>query len=202
MKEQFIELRDLTNEYGQAKKAFEERKEVFNEAIKTTMVILASTVVPATYETVCEFYDEYKVLNSYYEQLKKEHPRYGEKRVAETLLAMFKETKDYQDRTLCAGQIVDAFLTFEKSGFKDVKELEENANKTGIALASKVSDVKTEKVDAAVKGVNEAIETIKPYGEVAKKQLTVFGGIAKTAISNGAKKLIKILEEDNNSNGE
>ncbi|MBQ7105008.1 MAG: hypothetical protein IJN90_04055 [Bacilli bacterium] len=197
MKEELLELRNLTNDYSLAKKNFEERKEVFNEDTKTTMVILASTVVPATYETACEFYDEYETLNSYAEQLKKEHPRYGEKRVSETLLAMFKETKEYQDRTLCASQIIDAYLAFEKAGFKEVRALEENANKIGVELAGKVSDVKTEKVDATIKGVNDAIETIKPYGEIAKKQLTAFGGIAKNAIASGAKRLIKILEEDN-----
>lgn len=202
MKEELIQLRDLTNEYAEAKKAFETRKATFNEDTKETMVILSRTVTAANYDTVCQFYDEYTKLNEYAQKLKKEHPRYGEKRVKATLLEMFKATEEYQDRSLCAEQIVDAYLKFDQCGFYEVKTLEQKANSIGLQLAEKVDTVKTDKIDTAMESINKAVETVKPYGEQAKKQLNVFGNIAKDTLNKGAKRLIKILEESDDKKDE
>lgn len=202
MKEELRNLRDLTNNYSEAKKEFEARRDVFNEDVKEVMVILSRTVVAASYDTAVEFYDEYTLLRDFARQLKKEHPRYGEKRVEETLETWFKAVPEYQDRTLCAGQIVDAYLVFEKSGFEEVRTLEQKSNDLAIKLAQNVETVKTEKIDGAIESVNEAIEAAKPYGEAAKKHLVNFGNFAKGAISKGAKQLIKILDETDNKKDE
>ncbi len=202
MKEELRNLRDLTNNYSEAKKEFEARRDVFNEEVKEVMVILSRTVVAATYDTAVEFYDEYTTLRDFARQLKKDHPRYGEKRVEETLEAWFKTVPEYQDRTLCAGQIIDAYLVFEKSGFEDVKSLEETANALAIKLAKNVETVKTDKIDGAIESVHQVVEAAKPYGEAAKKHLTTFGNFAKGAISKGAKQLIKILDETDNKKDE
>lgn len=202
MKEELRNLRDLTNNYSEAKKEFEARRDVFNEDVKEVMVILSRTVVAATYDTAVEFYDEYTTLKDFARQLKKDHPRYGEKRVEETLEAWFKTVPEYQDRTLCAGQIIDAYLVFEKSGFEDVKSLEETANALAIKLAKNVETVKTDKIDGAIESVHQVVEAAKPYGEAAKKHLTTFGNFAKGAISKGAKQLIKILDETDNKKDE
>ena len=202
MKEELRNLRELTNNYSEAKKEFEARRDVFNEDVKEVMVILSRTVVAATYDTAVEFYDEYTTLKDFARQLKKDHPRYGEKRVEETLEAWFKTVPEYQDRTLCAGQIIDAYLVFEKSGFEDVKSLEETANALAIKLAKNVETVKTDKIDGAIESVHQVVEAAKPYGEAAKKHLTTFGNFAKGAISKGAKQLIKILDETDNKKDE
>lgn len=202
MKEELIQLRNLTNDYSEAKKNFEARKEVFNEDTKEVMVILSKIVVAANYETACEFYDEYQALRDFARQLKKDHPRYGEKRVEETLEAWFKTVPEYQDRTLCAGQIVDAYLVFERCGFDEVRALEQHSKELAVKLAENVEDVKTEKVDTAIKSVNEAIEAAKPYGEAAKKHLNKFGNFAKGAISKGVKQLVKILDETDSKKDE
>ena len=128
-----------------------------DEETKETMVILKSTVVAADYDTACEFYDEYTVLREFAEKLKQEHPRYGEKRVRETLLELVRTADCYQDRTLCAEQIVGAYLTFEKCGFNEVKELETEANKLGIKLANSVDTVKTGTIDNTVETVNRTM---------------------------------------------
>ncbi len=202
MKEELRNLRDLTNNYSEAKKAFEARRDVFNEDVKEVMVILSRTVVAASYDTAVEFYDEYIALRDFARQLKKEHPRYGEKRVEETLEAWFKTVPEYQDRTLCAGQIVDAYLVFEKSGFEEVRGLEQDAQELAIKLAENVETVKTDKIDGAIESVNQMVEAARPYGEAAKKHLTNFGNFAKGAISRGAKQLIKILDETDNKKDE
>ena len=202
MKEELIELRDVTSAYSVAKKNFEERKRIFNENTKETMVILKSTVVAADYSAACEFYDEYTVLREFAKNLKEEHPRYGEQRVKENLLELVKTAECYQDRALFAEQIVGAYLTFEKCGFNEVKELEAEANKLGIKLANSVDTVKTGTIDTTVETVNRTIETVKPYAEHAKKQLNVFGGFVKNAASEGAKRLIKILDESNDKKDE
>ena len=202
MKEELIELRDVTRAYSEVKKKFEERKRTFNEDTKETMVILKSTVVAADYDSACEFYDEYTVLREFAEKLKQEHPRYGEKRVRETLLELVRTAECYQDRTLCAEQIVGAYLTFEKCGFNEVKELETDSNKLGIKLANSVDTVKTGTIDNTVETVNRTIETVKPYAEQAKKHLNVLGGMVRCAASEGAKRLIKILDESNDKKDE
>lgn len=202
MKEELRNLRDLTNNYSEAKKEFEARRDMFNEDVKEVMVILSRTVVAANYDTAVEFYDEYTTLKDFARQLKKDHPRYGEKRVEETLEAWFKTVPEYQDRTLCAGQIIDAYLVFEKSGFEDVRALEETATTLAVKLAENVETVKTDKIDGAIESVNQMVEAAKPYGEAAKKHLTTFGNFAKGAISRGAKQLIKILDETDNKKDE
>ena len=202
MKEELRNLRDLTNNYSEAKKEFEARRDMFNEDVKEVMVILSRTVVAANYDTAVEFYDEYTTLKDFARQLKKDHPRYGEKRVEETLEAWFKTVSEYQDRTLCAGQIIDAYLVFEKSGFEDVRALEEKATTLAVKLAENVETVKTDKIDGAFESVNQMVEAAKPYGEAAKKHLTTFGNFAKGAISRGAKQLIKILDETDNKKDE
>jgi len=202
MKQELTKLRDLTNEYSQAKKKFEEEKEIFNENTKNTMVILSDCVVAANYEAACDFYEEYKTLIAQARKLKAEHPRYGQKRVSETLTEIFKGIDEYKDRTLCVGQIIDAYLTFEKNGFEEVKMSEQHANEVAVLLAQRVETVKSEKIDSAVEGFNKAIETVKPYGEVAKKQIGRFGNFAKGAITTGAKRLVKILEQQNDSDND
>lgn len=202
MKEELIQLRDLTNDYSEAKKEFEARRDTFNEDVKEVMVILAKTVVAARYETAVEFYDEYQALRDFARQLKKEHPRYGEKRVEETLEAWFKTVPEYQDRTLCVDQIVDAYLVFERCGFDEVRALEQHSKELAVKLAENVEGVKTDKIDTAIQSVNDAIEAAKPYGEAAKKHLTAFGNFAKGAISKGAKQLIKILDETDSKKDE
>ena len=195
MKEELRNLRELTNNYSEAKKEFETRKDAFNEDVKEVMVILSKTVVAASYDTAVEFYDEYTSLKDFARKLKKEHPRYGRARVEETLEEWFKITPEYQDRTLCAGQIVNAYLEFEQAGFEDVKSLEDKSNALAVKLAQSVDSVKTEKIDSAIESVHQVVEAAKPYGEAAKKHLTTFGNFAKGAISKGAKQLIKILDE-------
>ena len=120
----------------------------------------------------------------------------------ENLLELVKTAECYQDRALFAEQIVGAYLTFEKCGFNEVKELEAEANKLGIKLANSVDTVKTGTIDTTVETVNRTIETVKPYAEQAKKQLNVFGGFVKNAASEGAKRLIKILDESNDKKDE
>lgn len=202
MKEELIELKELTIAYSEAKKNFEERKEIFNEDVKGTMVILENSIKAADYDSACEFFVEYYQLKIYAEHLKKEHPRYGEKRVRETLINMVKTTEEYQNRTLCADQIVDAYLTFEKAGFNTVHAFDAETRKIALNLVNKFNTVKTEKVDVVIEEFSGVIEAAKPYGEIAKKQINNFGGLAKNALSKGAKKLIKILDESNNNKDE
>ena len=97
MKEELLKLRELTSTYSESKKQFEEKREAFNASVKDTMVILGSEVKAADYDTVSEFYNEYAELITYAAELKKEHPRYGEKRVKDTLVDMVSKT--YQDRS-------------------------------------------------------------------------------------------------------
>ena len=202
MKEELIKLKDLSNDYSEAKKKYEERKAIFNEDTKTIMVILSESVVAADYETACKFYDEYKTLRELAIQLKVEHPRYGEKRVFETLLEIFKNTDEYQDRTLCANKIVSAYIAFEKCGFEEVRELEQQANELAVKLAENLDEVKTGKIDNVIKSVNNVIETAKPYGEAAKKHLNNLGSFAKGAVSKGAKQLIKVLDKTDSKKDE
>ena len=198
MKEELKKIRDLTNNYSEAKKEFDIRKNQFNDDVKEVMVILSETVVAANYDTATEFYNEYISLQDFAKQLKKDHPRYGEKRYIETLETWFKTFPEYQDRTLCSTQIINAYIVFEKAGFFEVKNLEDKSKEFAVQLAEKVETVKTDKIDGVIEKVNHTIEVAKPYGEAAKKHLTTIGNFAKGTINKGAKQLIKILDETDN----
>lgn len=182
MKEELLKLRELTSTYSESKKQFEEKREAFNASVKDTMVILGSEVKAADYDTVSEFYNEYAELVTYAAELKKEHPRYGEKRVKDTLVDMVSKT--YQDRSLYASQIVTSFLSYENNGYSEVRALEVASKANAVNLVESVDTVKNEAIDTTVTTVNKALEQAKPYTDKAKK-----------AINKGAKILIKILKE-------
>jgi len=182
MKEKFIKLRELTTTYSETKKSFEEKRNLFNENVKDMMIILGNEVKVADYESVVEFYTEYADLKTFFDVLKSEHPRYGEKRVKEELVNMFNKT--YQDRSSFSNQIVDSFLSFENAGYSEVREIDLEAKKLAISLIDGVDTAKNEVVDTTVAGVNKVLEHAKPYTEKAKK-----------TINTGAKILIKLLKE-------
>lgn len=182
MKEELLKLRELTTAYSESKKQFDERKEAFDESVKDTVVILGSGVKPANYNTITEFYSEYSDLKQFADDLKKEHPRYGEKRVKDTLVDMV--TKTYQDRALYAAQIVNSFLSYEQAGYSEVRAIELESQTNAVKLVENIDTVKNEAIDTTITSVNRALEQAKPYTDKAKK-----------AINIGAKVLIKILED-------
>lgn len=200
MKEELTKLRELTDNYSQAKKEYEEKRAEFDEATKSIIVLFPESSEIASYEVACRLYQNYGCVKEYAQKIRREHPRYGEKRFRETLIEMFGTTKEYENFANGVVSIVDAHIAFEKLGFNDVKELEAKQDEAARLLAINVNDVKTDKIDTAVASFNTAVDTAKTYGKVAKKQIGVIGNFAKKAISSGAKQLIKILDKpDNNS---
>lgn len=202
MKEELIKLRELTDSFSQAKKEYEEKKAEFDEATKSIIVLFPESYENASYEVACKVYENYGCVREYAQKIRREHPRYGEKRFRETLIEMFGTTKGYENFSNGVESIVDAHLAFEKLGFNEVKALEEKQDEAARLLAANVNDVKTDKIDTAVASFNTAVDTAKAYGKVAKKQIGIFGNFAKKTISNGAKQLIKILDksDDNSDN--
>lgn len=203
MKQELKELKELTSRFVKARDDFEAKKEVFELSAMFIPVNYAylgleeDYEVESVYELANMFYDKYGFVSEYADALKKEHPRFGEKRFKNTLIENIINNQewDYEEDYEQASYLVDTYLAFEAVGYSEVKACENEMVSVAEKINENTNAVATQTVDA-VKGAGRAVvNVLRPYGEVAKGQLGVAGQKAKGAVNKGAKHLIKVLED-------
>jgi len=157
------------------------------------------------------FYQQYSYVGELKDILNAEHPRYGEKRVRNTLIenVIVHNGWDYEEGYEDSSIIVDTYLTLVKLGFLDVYALDIKAQEAKLKLDESTEVMLKETADKVVgagkKVASGVVSVAKPYGEVAKGQLNDAKVVAKKLVNNGAKRLVKVLkrvEEKTNSNEE
>ena len=201
MKQELKELRVLASDLAEAKKHFEEKKEVFEVvalfANSNPQYLELEEDVETSYDLANIFYDKFGFVVDYAEALNAEHPRYGEKRFKNTLVekVISEQGWDYEEDYEKAYYVVSTHMAYEALGYLEVK----NAEKEMEAIAEKINataGVVADQTVNAVKGAGRAVANVfKPYGEVAKGQFEVVGAKTKGAVNKGANKLIKVLEK-------
>ena len=202
MKQELKELKGLLNKLDEAKRDYSAKRDMFDFGVafvpvKHEYLSLEEDIeFESSYEYANIFYEKYGFVATYAEELKKEHPRFGEKRFKNTLIENIINNQgwDYENDYEKASYIVDAHLVFDEFGYFEVKELE-NQMLDVVDKINANTDALTAQTFGAVKGAGKAfVNVLKPYGQVAKGQLEVAGQKAKTVVNNGAKRLIKVLE--------
>jgi len=203
MKQELKELRALSSDLVEARKHFEEMKEVFElvalfaNSDPKYLELEEEVEVESSYDLANIFYDKFGFVVDYAETLNTEHPRYGEKRFKNTLIekVISEQGWDYEEDYEKAYYVVSTHMAYEALGYREVKI----AEKEMLAIAEKINataNVVADQTVNAVKGAGRAVANVfKPYGEVAKGQLEVASEKAKGVVNKGANKLIKVLEK-------
>lgn len=201
MKKEFNELRENVKEYSVVYEEFLNARSEFNTNLDVTEV-----------EGLVNYYDEnctdaYDIAKNFFmlngdvleaaATIKSEHPRYGLPRFKSTLVTAVIDSRDTTFEE--AHEVVNAYLLLDNAGYTKVSELEVKAKEIeakGIANCDAIVTQSKEAVVNAGKKVATTVGNIaRPYGEVAKGQLSEAGTKAKELANSGTKKLIKLLEK-------
>ena len=203
MKQELKNLKELMEMFSSVKKEYVYKRDLFENCASLLPINLEyldmdeNTEVGSIYEVADIFYDKYDFIVEYANNLKKEHPRYGELRFKNTLIenVINNQGWDYEESYAKASYLVDIHLAFEEFGYFEAKD----AEKQVLDVVDKINantDVLTSQTFGAVKGAGKAVvNVLKPYGEVAKGQLEVAGQKAKGIVNKGTKSLVKVLEK-------
>lgn len=201
MKKELSELKENVKEYSVAYEEYSAARAEFNASFEVAVV-----------EGLAEYYDEncndsYDIAKNFFmlngdvleaaTNIKSEHPRYGLPRFKSTLVTAVIDSRDTTFEE--AHALVNAYLLLDEAGFAKVSELESKVAEIeakGIATCDVIVTQGKEAVVNAGKKVATTVGNIaRPYGEVAKGQLSEAGVKAKELANNGTKKLIKLLEK-------
>lgn len=200
MKEQLSNLMDYTHEYIIKKQAFDENRKVFDckvelETKREGTIEYYKTEDVDSYDAAKKFFNLYLHISSLITYIRKEHPKYGVKRIKSLVSQTLSETYIIDEEIRAnADQIVDNYMLYENCGFKELYqqdqklgELKDNMEKMGVALFDESKQI-------VLEAGQSAISILKPYKEYSKDKLEETSRITKNFISGG-KQLVKIIEK-------
>lgn len=201
MKKEFNELKENVKEYSAVVEEFNNARFDFNSNLDVTEV-----------EGLADYYDEncadaYDIAKNFFmingdvleaaATIKSEHPRYGLPRFKSTLVTAIIDSRDTTFEE--AHEVVNAYLLLDNAGYSNVAELEVKVREVEAKGIANCDAIVTQGTTAVVNAGKKVVTTVgniaRPYGEVAKGQLTEAGVKAKELANNGTKKLIKLLEK-------
>ena len=201
MKKELNELKESVKEYSAAYEEYSVAREEFNANLEVAVV-----------EGLTEYYDEnctdsYDIAKNFFmlngdvleaaTNIKSEHPRYGLPRFKCTLVTAVVDSRDITFEE--ANALVNAYLLLDEAGYAKVSELETKVAEIEAKGIATCDAIVTQGKDAVVSAGKKVATTVgniaRPYGEVAKGQLSEAGVRVKGFANNGTKKLIKLLEK-------
>ncbi len=199
MKKEFVELKDNAKLLADVLEQYTEAKDEFNLNLDITSVDGLANYYDEECQNAYDVAKNFFMINSDVLEaatvIKKEHPRYGEPRFKATLATSIIESREVSFEE--AAELVNIYVALDKAGYNNVLVLEAqvadiankvNANGEEILRQSKEACVKAGKSVATAVG-----NFARPYGEVAKGQLTEASVKAKGLVNKGTKSLIKAL---------
>lgn len=200
MKEQLISLKDNAILIAKEQENLKKQKKFFNMKVEeqkiTSNIIEVVNVNNNSYEAALYIYTEFPQISSITNKLKEEHPKYGIKRIKELATNELMDVLKIQEQDkACLAMIVENYLMYESCGFFKVKELDDKITELEGNVKSSANEIFDESKDKAIRFGKTIGNTVKPYTEIAKSQLTEVGISAKATINEGSKKLIKVLEK-------
>lgn len=206
MKEELNKFKEFGQKYKEAKKEFEAKREIFNLNFERNITdedvssFLEDECIDS-YDIACFFEGTYGLIFENAAELKKSHPRYGEKRFKNELITSVIDAYhwDYEEDFEATSNLVSVYMLIDKCGFNEVKEAEEKEfglrevfQTYGDLFLTQISGTIT---NAGKNVANSVVNIVKPYGEVAKGQMETVGEKAKEVVNKGTKRLIKTLEK-------
>lgn len=201
MKEKLKELRKLNEELIEERQLFEDMKDEFSYNVELNC---EDELYGDPYQMAKAFNNFNKTAILRVKDLRKAHPRYGEKRLKNEITKIFRECYQQEGAyEICPSEIFDNnvlemvadYLLYDSCGFFRVLDQEDKIDcleQTIIGVEHELLDESKEAVSSIGTG---AINILKPYGEVAKGQLNDAANMAKGLINKGSKKLVKILQK-------
>lgn len=196
MKEELKSLKDSAIQVANEKEKLKKQKEFFNMKVEEQKEALGIEEIfnynEDSYDAASLLIIEWPNVAELISKLKKEHPKYGNKRIKElTLVAL--ETLDYDIPYM--SNIIDNYFLYEECGFYKVQSIEKSIEILENDVKTTTGAILDETKETAKKVGTSIVNVAKPYGEVAKNQFNDAKVATTGLIHKGAKKLIKILED-------
>lgn len=207
MKEDLKNIKDSTVKVIEEKENFKKQKEFFNMKVQEQKL---QSGIEELFK-LDDSYESAKMLNTNFPEianiitsLKKEHPKYGEKRIKEMANIHLNYQLSASVFSDSLSIMIDNYFLYERCGFSKLLEQENNLTKLEESIKTSCDAILDESKDTAIKAGTAIVNIVKPYGKVAKGQLEDASKLAKNAVNSGSKKLIKVLksieEKTNNKN--
>lgn len=198
MKEELKALKDSAEQIVKACQSLQRKKAFFNmkvEEKKEETGIIELIEMDSSYESAKVLNENFSSVHALVTQIRKEHPKYGNRRIKELVLKQIHESsfipEDLEDKIELA---IDNYFLYESCGFFKLLEQEKEIEELGNEAMEATDVILDESKAAAIKAGKAVISVVKPYGEVAKSQLNDAGEATKKAINKGSQKLKKFFE--------
>lgn len=198
MKEELKALKDSAEQIVKGCQTLQRKKTFFNmkvEEKKEEAGIEELIEMDSSYEAAKSLNENFSCVHVLVTQIKKEHPKYGNRRLKELVLKQIHELgfipEDLEDKIELA---VDNYFLYESCGFFSLLEQEREVEALGYEAKDRADVILDESKVAAIKAGKAVINVVKPYGEVAKSQLNDASDAAKKVINKGSQKLKKFFE--------
>lgn len=198
MKEELKALKDSAEQIVKARQTLQRKKTFFNmkvEEKKEETGIIELIEMNNSYESAKALNENFSCVHVLVTQIRKEHPKYGNRRIKELVLKQIHELsfipEDLEDKIELA---VDNYFLYESCGFFKLLEQEKEIEELGNEAVGVADVILDESKAAAIKAGKAALNIVKPYGEVAKSQLNDAGEATKKVINKGSQKLKKFFE--------
>lgn len=189
MKEQLNSLKENTAKLIKEKEDFKKQRNFFNMKVEEQKNILN---IEEIYNTADDSYERANILNIYYpeisyivDMIKKEHPKYGNKKIKGLILEQIKDSTDISDIT---ETLLDNYFLYESCGYHTLKNKENEIQELEKTIKQDASCVYGKSKESIKKFGSSVANTVKPYGDIAKNQIN-------NIANKGSKKLIKVLEK-------
>ena len=206
MKEELKALKGSAEQLVKVRKNLSKQKSFFNmkvEEKKQETGIEEIIDLSDSYESAKMICFEFPIIEypiyDKVSKIRKEHPKYGNRRIKELIINDILNNKELNSNLyppLREGLeiIIDNYFLYETCGFfkiyKQETEIIELEKEARVAADVILDETKT----AAIKAGETVVNVVKPYGDVAKSQLNDVGVIAKKFVNKGSQKLKKIFE--------
>ena len=196
MKEELKALKGSTEQIVKARKNLLKQKSFFNmkvEEKKEETGIEEIVDFGDSYESAkficieCPIYD--KVT-----EIREEHPKYGNRRIKNLIINEILNDEELNaDRYAPSKEVLEIIIDnyFLYEGYKQETEIAELEKEARIVTDAIIGESK----EAAKKVGDSFVNIVKPYGEVAKSQLSDAGEAAKKAVNKGSQKLKVFFEK-------
>ncbi len=203
MKEELKSLKEVTIEIVKEKEDLRKQKNFFNMKVEEKKSELNIDEVfkaenKDSFEAAELLHSLFPQIHSIVSTVKEQHPKYGEKRVKEITSIALKEFMTLNDYCMDfidkIDLLVDNYFLYESCGYFKLLAREEKINNLEESAKVSAGSILNESKEIAIKTGSSIVNTIKPYGEIAKSQMNDAKDNAKKLVNLGSKKLIKFLE--------
>lgn len=201
MKEELLKLKGIAKELPVMLRDYNEAKAAINEGIEenTDIIRLLNAYYDCTcdtyYDEAIKFYETHKFLYEAANEIREEHPKYGDKRIAKSLFERFSDS--YETRRL--NEAISLYIMLKNVEFDEILEQYENIKsmeeESGLLVTDVAEEAKQRALDTGKKVVGAVSSFARPYGEVAAAQFFTAKEKTKSVLSSGSKRLAKILND-------